>query len=90
MKLIKRNGNIENFNINKVIKAVEAAFHSTNTVVPLSLSRDLVETFNYVEAVTDSINVEEIQDRVENFLMEHRFYKVAKAYILYREQHKQA
>lgn len=90
MKLIKRNGSIENFNINKVIKAVEAAFHSTNTVAPPSLSRDLVETFNYVEAVTDSINVEEIQDRVESFLMEHRFYKVAKAYILYREQHKQA
>ena len=88
MKLIKRNGNIENFNINKVIKAVEAAFNSTNTVVPPSLSRDLVETFNYVEAVTDSINVEEIQDRVESFLMGHRFYKVAKAYILYREQHK--
>lgn len=88
MKLIKRDGSEETFNINKIIKAVEAAFNSTNTAVPPSLSRDLVETFNYMEAVTNTINVEEIQDRVESFLMEHRFYKVAKAYILYREQHK--
>lgn len=87
MKVIKRDNNIEEFNINKIIKAVESAFHSTGTPVPPSLSRELVETFNYSQTVTDTLHVEDIQDRVESFLMEHRFYRVAKVYILYREKH---
>ena len=38
----------------------------------------------------DAIGVEEIQDKIENILMNDKFFDVAKAYILYREKHKQA
>ena len=38
----------------------------------------------------DTIGVEEIQDKIENILMNDKFFDVAKAYILYREKHKQA
>lgn len=38
----------------------------------------------------EEIPVEDIQDKVEMFLCQECFFEVGKAYILYREQHKQA
>ena len=37
-----------------------------------------------------TLSVEHIQDEVEKILFDLAPYKVAKAYVVYREQHKQA
>lgn len=87
MKVIKRNGNIEDFKIEKVLSAVVSAYESQG----LEVSQETLAEIKYeFEKDTGPLEVEEIQDRVERVLMDLAPYKVAKAFILYREQHKQA
>ena len=87
--VIKRNGKKENFDFNKIRSAIENAYRSVNEEIP-------VEEINKLEHhLTDICNdstVEEIQDIVEKFLISQGegSYKAAKAFILYREKHKQA
>ena len=88
MKVIKRDKNIEEFNINKIIKAVDKAFNSCNKTMPEYLNNMLNALFNTING--DTIGIEEIQNKVEDVLMNDRFFDVAKSYIIYREKHKQA
>lgn len=87
MKVIKRNGSVEEFDLDKVIKAVEGAYKSQGRELPKDIVHEIVYTFN---CETGPIGVEEIQDKVERILMDLAHYSVAKAFILYREQHRQA
>lgn len=87
MKVIKRNGNVENFSICKVSSAVEKAFKSCNKEIPKGLRQVLLHTFT---TNGDTIGVEEIQNKVEEILMSNKFFDVAKSYIIYREQHNRA
>lgn len=87
MIVIKRNGKKEEFDVNKIINAVSKAFNSVGKKMP----EDMPKTINALFSVFDDIiGVEDIQDKVEQFLMHNRHYKAAKAYILYRERHKEA
>ena len=88
MKVIKRDKNIEEFNINKIIKAVDKAFNSCNKTMPEYLNNMLNALFNTING--DTIGIEEIQNKVEDVLMNDKFFDVAKSYIIYREKHKQA
>lgn len=85
MKVIKRNGSIENFSICKVSSAVEKAFKSCNKEMPKGLRQILLHTFT---TNGDTIGIEEIQNKVEEILMNNKFFDVAKNFILYRERHK--
>lgn len=89
MKVIKRNGSIEEFDINKIRKAVRAAYESQECEMP----DDIISELDYVFVLGENkepFNVETIQDKVEKILMEVAPHKVAKAYIMYRESHSQA
>ena len=86
MKVIKDDGNIEEFNINKIISAVEKAFKSCNKEMPQYLYNMLNALFSTLEGNT--IGIEEIQDKVENVLMNDKHFDVAKSYIIYREKHR--
>ena len=88
MKVLKRNGRIEDFNLDKVIKAVIGAYESQN----IKASKEVLDEINYVfnNDIEEPIGVEEIQDQVEKILMDLAPYKVAKSFILYREKHRQA
>lgn len=86
MKVIKRNGNLEEFNVNKIIRAVRKAFKAANSEYPEYLDKMIPSLF--VEK--DTINIEVIQDRVEQLLMNDNHFGAAKDYILYRDKHKQA
>lgn len=88
MIVIKRDGSKEEFNVEKIIKAVNSAFKAVNKYVPPYLNHMLYSIFTKLEG--DTIGVEEIQDKIEHILMHNRFFEVAKAYILYRENHSQA
>lgn len=88
MQVVKRDGNIEEFNVDKIISAVEKAFKSCNKKMPQYLYDMLGALFGTLEG--DTIGIEEIQNKVEDVLMNDKHFDVAKSYIIYREQHKQA
>ena len=86
MIVIKRNGEKEQFNVEKIVTAVTKAFQSVNEEIPHAFTQTIRALFE----INDIIEVEEIQDRVEQLLMHDGYYNVAKSYILYREKHKEA
>lgn len=88
MQVIKRDGSIEEFNVDKIISAVEKAFKSCNKKMPQYLYDMLGALFSTLEG--DTIGIEEVQNKVEDVLMNDKHFDVAKSYIIYREQHKQA
>lgn len=88
MQVVKRDGSIEEFNVDKIISAVEKAFKSCNKKMPQYLYDMLGALFGTLEG--DTIGIEEIQNKVEDVLMNNKHFDVAKRYIIYREQHKQA
>ena len=88
MIVIKRDGTKEEFDINKIQRAVNSAFNAVNRRMPEYLVNMIHFLFYQLDG--DTIGVEEIQDKIEHILMHDNFFDVAKAYILYREKHKQA
>lgn len=88
MQVVKKDGSIEEFNVDKIISAVEKAFKSCNKEMPQYLYDMLGALFGTLEG--DTIGIEEIQNKVEDVLMNDKHFDVAKSYIIYREQHKQA
>lgn len=88
MQVVKRDGSIEEFNVDKIISAVEKAFKSCNKKMPQYLYDMIGALFGTLEG--DTIGIEEIQNKVEDVLMNDKHFDVARSYIIYREQHKQA
>ena len=88
MQVVKRDGSTEEFNVDKIISAVEKAFKSCNKKMPQYLYDMIGALFDTLEG--DTIGIEEIQNKVEDVLMNDKHFDVAKSYIIYREQHKQA
>lgn len=88
MQVVKRDGSIEEFNVDKIISAVEKAFKSCNKKMPQYLYDMLGALFGTLEG--DTIGIEEIQNKVEDVLMNDKHFDVARSYIIYRKQHKQA
>lgn len=88
MQVVKRDGSIEEFNVDKIISAVEKAFKSCNKKMPQYLYDMLGALFGTLKG--DTIGIEEIQNKVEDVLMNDKHFDVARSYIIYREQHKQA
>lgn len=82
--VIKRDGNIVDFNKEKITIAITKANNETkemSTQDILDVANQVVEAFN-----DESVDVESIQDKVEEVLMLNKHVKTAKAYILYREE----
>ena len=86
LKVVKRDRSIEDFNVQKVVNAVQKAFASVGCGLPEYLNTMIPSLFEE----GDVIGVEDIQDRVEQLLMNDKHFRAAKSYILYREKHKQA
>lgn len=92
MYVIKRDGTKEKFQSKKIEGAILKAFQAcSERVSPVMLGkiREFV-TLEFQNNGEKEISVEDIQDKVEEFLCEGCSFKVGKAYMLYREQHKQA
>ena len=86
----KRDGKIVSFDLGKIRKAMKKAFEACDSnydddvldFLALKVSAD------FEKKVKDNIiDVEDIQDSVENVLIKADYSEVAKAYILYRDQH---
>lgn len=90
MEVIKRNGQKAPFDFNKIEKAIRAAFESCNKSyleddIKLCL-KDLELGFKKIDT---NISVEQIQDVVETVLNTYAPFEVTKAFILYREKHRE-
>ncbi len=88
-KVVKRDGEIADFDLKKIGSAIEKAFGATQ----MQYNDDMVElldlrvTADFQKKIKDEkIDVESIQDSVENVLVQAGYADVAKAYILYRKQ----
>ncbi|MEW6556407.1 MAG: ATP cone domain-containing protein [Elusimicrobiota bacterium] len=91
-KVIKRDGRIVTFNKDKITDAIfRAAVEVGGADCELadSLARKVVQMINDNYPTDATPAVEEIQDLTEKVLVENGHYTTAKAYILYRAQHKQ-
>jgi ribonucleoside-triphosphate reductase len=89
-QVIKRDGEIVEFDINRIAAAIKKAFEATQTdyndsvidFLALKVSAD------FLPKVKDGlVAMEDIQDSVEAVLSRGGYETVAKAYILYRKQH---
>ena len=87
MKIIKRSGVEDTFDANKIIAAINKANESVIDYEKLEMSQ-IEKIAQNVEKACENMkrspSVEEIQDMVENQLMNHRAFTVARNYITYR------
>ncbi len=88
MKVLKRNGQIVDFDRKKIEQAIKNAFISSKVEHNPYVMREVETEINQVNV--EELSVETIQDIIEKTLMKLQFFDTAKAFILYREQHKEA
>ena len=87
MKIIKRNGAEEVFDVNKIIRAIEKANVTVDESVrmtPVQIQRIAQRVVLNCEELGRAVTVEEIQDLVETQIMAHGAFEVARNYITYR------
>ncbi len=87
MKIIKRNGSEADFDIAKIIRAVEKANVTVDEgirMTPMQIQRIAQSVVLSCEQLGRSPSVEEVQDMVEHQIMAHGAFEVAKNYITYR------
>lgn len=89
IQVIKRDGEVAEFNLSKITEAIKKAFKATkkdyNSEILELLSLRVTADFQG-KMENGKISVEQIQDSVEHVLEETGYTDVAKAYILYRKQ----
>jgi len=95
-KVIRRNGTVTPFDANKITIAVRKAFSAVEGQAAAKSDRvekqvsDLVNNITHVFhrrlPIGSTIHIEDIQDQVELALMRTGEHKVARAYVLYREE----
>ncbi|MFT4303935.1 MAG: adenosylcobalamin-dependent ribonucleoside-diphosphate reductase [Candidatus Woesearchaeota archaeon] len=88
----KRTGEIVSFEKQKITNAIYKAAQSvggSDISVAEELSENVISSIKNKYNVDKPLDVEQIQDEVEKILIEQGHAKTAKAFILYREKHKQ-
>ncbi|MEA3428685.1 MAG: ribonucleoside triphosphate reductase, partial [Thermodesulfobacteriota bacterium] len=87
----KRGGRVAKFDSSKITAAIAKAGSATEEFDKKEAKKMTLRVLTLAhELRLDPVpGVEEIQDIVERVLLDSPFYKTAKAYILYREQHAQ-
>ena len=81
--ITKRDGGKDRFSMDKIMNAIIKAFDSVNEPIDLGNVSKLISRLN----IYNNIKVEDIQNQVEEALMAEGFFKVAKSFMLYRQQH---
>lgn len=99
LRVIKRNGFVVAFDHSKITVAIKKAFlavegdasqkSSSIQDTVAKLADTIVKTFNRRLPSGGTLHIEEIQDQVELALMRHGEHKIARSYVLYREQRAQ-
>ncbi len=91
-KLRKRSGEIVDFDSNKIENAIYKAALSVDVddkLLAKKLTTEVIEKINSKFHKNSIPAVEEIQDIVEEVLISNKLIKIAKSFIIYRDQHRQ-
>ncbi len=90
MKIRKRDGNLEEYDISKIENAIRQAFKSVakdcNPEQLAAITTKVESLLNLGSAIDGMVQVEDIQDQVERALTELNHYEVLKSYIIYRNE----
>ena len=86
MEIIKRTGNSEAYDGQKIINAIAKAFGSTGKEVSRQTLESLLALVEQKLSREEIKSVERIQDLVEQSLMESGFFDEGKRYILFRQK----
>lgn len=84
MNIVKRDGSIQSFHEEKIKDAMRKAFRSTQ--LPIEEEQLHIMAVEIAAQLSEGSRVEDIQDKVEEALMKHSYFQVAKNYILYRSK----
>lgn len=84
-KIIKRDGSLEAFSFDKIVKAILRAFAASGRNADITSATKVISHLDFPD--DKEISVEDIQSMVEIGLMMEGYYDVAKNYILYRQRH---
>lgn len=100
IKVIRRNGSITPYDQNKIVVAMTKAFlaeEGGNAAASSRIHQQVTEYTNYITNAFErrmpsggTIHIEDIQDQVELMLMRAGEQKVARSYVLYREERRKA
>lgn len=92
-KIIKRDGELVDFNEDKITEAIEKAGraskefdHKTAKNLAKQAAEKAFEILKSKQQLLKTMSVEEIQDIVEEVLLDSAYKKAAKSYVIYREQ----
>jgi len=90
-KIKKRNGRVVGFDSSKITAAIAKAGQATGEFGEREARKLTLRVLTLAHELQPGPvpDVEEIQDIVERVLLDSPYYKTAKAYIIYREQHAQ-
>ena len=84
-KVIKRDGRRVDFDHDKIVKAVLAAFKEVDGEITSNAKHKASETATYICSLyNEEISVEQIQDIIEEKLMASKRKDVARAFVIYR------
>ena len=99
IRVIKRNGKVVSFEVDKIKVAITKAFLAVETGNAAASDRihekvnkttaEVMDVFERRMPSGGTLHIEEIQDQVELQLMRSEEYKAARTYILYREERTQ-
>ena len=81
--ITKRDGSKERFSLDKIMNAIIKAFDSVKEPADLGIISKIISNLD----LYDGVKVEDIQNQVETALMKEGYFKVAKSFIIYRQQH---
>ena len=81
--ITKRDGTTEHFSLDKIKSAILKAFTSLHQPIDAQGLQRVIEHLRFC----NGMSVEDIQNQVEVALMAEKHFKVAKAFMLYRQQH---
>lgn len=84
MLIIKRDGTAEQFNWEKIDTVITKAFHAVDAHLNDDILSDIKDQLFFKGITT----VEEVQDQIEDALFECGYQQVGKAFIRYRDEHK--
>ena len=81
--ITKRDGGTESFSLDKIKSAILKAFTSSGEPIDAEGLQKVISHLRFC----NGMSVEDIQNQVEVALMAERHFKVAKRFMLYRQQH---
>ena len=90
-KIVKRSGTVVSFDKKKIVIAITKAFAATgegSAKDARKVTEKVLQLLNKNYKKGETPSVEQVQDVIERVLMVLDFEETAKAYILYREQHR--